>query len=897
MFQIGAKLRGNIRNEAKRRIHLQRHYPLIRPNVRPRIMIPNNNNTLFIQHRSISIIPTIVRTTLKATRLPLILTGTALAGASAASDKFQELANKGHEFISDIKGKLNSFGESIEDIDIRIPEMNIKLSDLLRDILKRDKSVEESSSLNHTYNTKETSQEKEGNIILQPLAETEKKETVIIPQSIVKEEEKEEEEEEVVAAAVVVVEEEEEEEEEQEENAALKMKYQDQQFLLLCKKFANIRNTLLSIHHPIIPAIPSMVIIGSRGIDDQDNSSTIVDSILGQPFLLAREVYNDNTVFEFRFVNDPDLKEPRVELLSSQQTEGKKYFDLKEASELIKQQINKKKHDDIIRISISAPNVPFLNLYDLPNNTNSNTTLYEEYIKQNPQAIIMVVCDTSIPLKENPTLKICEKFDPLGRRTVGILTAAKNEGIETKNNNTETTSAVNEVEQNQEPATVVSNKNDYDLHLSRNLLLGYIDTTMHYFPNQAADEYREQQHHIIRHQIFSMIEQSMGRSIYSIVNSVKNELEETRYIFKVVYNDREMTAASYLTDTMNELKRHFKIFSNALGKPQLRSEVRRLLVEQNVLNICAEQYWSDPNILNITKGLPSSDEFYWPYKLDLAAAAMTKSGIGRLTTQVVIDVIMNNMKRLVQIEPLEFHPHIQKKIVEYTGEMLGQKFLSTSDQVENTIKPYKYEVEVTEDEWKDGVKRTIKLLEKELGMCEDMLWTLKKSIGRKRLRSAIRYVLDNEKTNNNQINNNQQSQLLFEKAKEALFLQDRAMILKYRLAALNSRQCKTSENKQFCPEVFLDIVAEKLTYTAVMFIQVELLNEFFFNLPVDVIDDRIMHPMSSVEIEDFAKENPSVEKHLILQDRKKKLEEVMDVLNYLVKRHEFRRPSSASKNT
>jgi hypothetical protein len=54
---------------------------------------------------------------------------------------------------------------------------------------------------------------------------------------------------------------------------------------------------------------------------------------------------------------------------------------------------------------------------------------------------------------------------------------------------------------------------------------------------------------------------------------------------------------------------------------------------------------------------------------------------------------------------------------------------------------------------------------------------------------------------------------LLEKAREALFLRDRAMILKYRIAALKSRQCKTQDNKQYCPEAFLNVIAEKLTYT------------------------------------------------------------------------------------
>ncbi|CAJ0824906.1 14442_t:CDS:1 [Entrophospora sp. SA101] len=100
------------------------------------------------------------------------------------------------------------------------------------------------------------------------------------------------------------------------------------------------------------------------------------------------------------------------------------------------------------------------------------------------------------------------------------------------------------------------------------------------------------------------------------------------------------------------------------------------------------------------------------------------------------------------------------------------------------------------------------------------------------------------------------------------------MILKYRLAALKSRQCKLPENKQFCPEAFLNVVAEKLTYTAVMFIQVELLNEFFFQFPREV-DNRLIYDLDRKQILSFAKENPYICKHLELQERKRKLEEVM----------------------
>lgn len=130
---------------------------------------------------------------------------------------------------------------------------------------------------------------------------------------------------------------------------------------------------------------------------------------------------------------------------------------------------------------------------------------------------------------------------------------------------------------------------------------------------------------------------------------------------------------------------------------------------------------------------------------------------------------------------------------------------------------------MTDGEWNEGTKRTVALLEKELEMCEEMSNSIKNAVGKKKLKSAINYLLDKEKEENDrqieQTNEEEEvvksfyNPKLLEKAKDAIYLRDRAIILKYRIAALKSRQCKSSENKQYCPEVFLNVIAEKLTYT------------------------------------------------------------------------------------
>jgi hypothetical protein len=111
--------------------------------------------------------------------------------------------------------------------------------------------------------------------------------------------------------------------------------------------------------------------------------------------------------------------------------------------------------------------------------------------------------------------------------------------------------------------------------------------------------------------------------------------------------------------------------------------------------------------------------------------------------------------------------------------------------------------------------------------------------------------------------------------REAIFLRDRASILQMRLAAIRSRQCATKNNKYACPEVFLDVVADKLTSTAVLFLNVELLSEFYYNFPRE-LDVRLGRGLSEAEVERFAREDPKIRRHLEVVRRKEKLELVLE---------------------
>ena len=80
--------------------------------------------------------------------------------------------------------------------------------------------------------------------------------------------------------------------------------------------------------------------------------------------------------------------------------------------------------------------------------------------------------------------------------------------------------------------------------------------------------------------------------------------------------------------------------------------------------------------------------------------------------------------------------------------------------------------------------------------------------------------------------------------RHALLLSDRLALLKLRSAAVKSRRCRQGPAQSaFCPETFLSVVADKLAYTSTMFINIELLEQFFYQFPRE-IDSRILYDLN-----------------------------------------------------
>ncbi|KAI0280756.1 hypothetical protein BGY98DRAFT_961664 [Russula aff. rugulosa BPL654] len=554
--------------------------------------------------------------------------------------------------------------------------------------------------------------------------------------------------------------------------------------------------------------------------------------------------------------------------------------------------------DEPIDLRIYSPNVPDLTLIDLPGYVQISSMDQPETLKEKVSAlcekyirepnIILAVCAADVDLANSPALRASRKVDPLGLRTLGVVTKMDLVSPEIG-------------------ATILSG-NRYPLHLG---YVGVVCKSSGKKTREAldiaaryGDEYfRGHREHFysssslmvgtdtLKKRLEEVLESSMASSLHGITNSVQLQLEEAQYQFKVQYNDRRISPESYVAETIDALKGRFRDFTAQFRKPAVRAKLKTML-DERVMDVLEQLYWSDKRVGEFTalgedrRLKPADVEPYWKYKLEAASSLLTKSGVGRDATLLVADGLRTLIDSIAAGEPFSFHPRASERLVEFAHMILRERIPPTSDQVENCIKPYKYEVEVDEREWENGRKEAIKLFEREVGMCEEKLKEIRKKVGgSRRLGYLMSYVSDleekervkksrriaqtaansSEETADIPLESYKYTPALLVDARHAALYTDRLGVLKFRIAALKSKRCKAGpESDLLCPEAFLNVVADKLAHTSTM-----------------EIDSRLLFDLDRNDIVEFAKENPEIRRHLDLQDRKDKLEEVMKQLDSL----------------
>ncbi|KAJ2818422.1 mitochondrial dynamin GTPase Msp1, partial [Coemansia furcata] len=383
----------------------------------------------------------------------------------------------------------------------------------------------------------------------------------------------------------------------------------DNELMELTKRLLEIQTILKTVNpsesegddearHSSALQLPSIVVIGSQS----SGKSSVLEAIVGQEFLPKGSNMVTRRPIELTLINTPDATEEYGEFPQLGLGRIDDFRHIQRTLHDLNMAVPEAEcvSDKPIELRIYSPHVPDLRLVDLPGYIQvvnrkqppvlrqKIRDLCEGYLRQ--PNIILAVCAADVDLANSEALKASRRNDPMGTRTIGVIT---------KVDMAEPDMAVHMLTQN-----------DYPLHL------GYIGVvckpvkekagrTSHeillsesqYFGRHAEFQQPGLQVGVgtLRRKLVRVLEESMRRSLSSLVDAVRSELEETRYQIKVQYNDERVSPESYMAESLDSLKQRFKAFQQQFGKPQLRAEVQRWL-ESRVMDVCAELYWSNPAI-------------------------------------------------------------------------------------------------------------------------------------------------------------------------------------------------------------------------------------------------------------------------------------------------------------
>lgn len=550
-------------------------------------------------------------------------------------------------------------------------------------------------------------------------------------------------------------------ESEQEDPRNAHVAAKDDQMMVLTKKMIEIRSILQQVGQSSSLTLPSIVVIGSQS----SGKSSVLEAIVGHEFLPKGSNMVTRRPIELTLVNTPGSKEEYSEFPDLGLRHITDFSSVQRTLTELNLAVSDVEcvSDEPIHLTVYSPNVPDLSLIDLPGYiqvVGQNqplqlkqriSELCDKYIQ--PPNVILAISAADVDLANSTALRASRRVDPRGERTIGVITKMD---------------LVDPVK-----GAAILNDKQYPLRLgyvgvvskapqspglfnmgSANPLAVIAKHENNFFSAHALEYGPDSGVSVgtttLRRKLMQVLEQTMSSSLQGTSDAIKQELEEAAYEFKVQYNDRPLSAESFLAESLDAFKHSFKQFADEFGRPEMRELLKREL-DQKVLDLLAARYWNKP-VEDLSAappdpdpiaGLPKADpaSLYWHRQLDASVSSLTKLGVGRLATTVVAASLQSHVDKLLDKSNFATHPIARKAIKDAAAAILDERFYGTSDQVENCIKPFKFEVDVEEREWAQGRQHVGNVLKEELGHCETALEHLESTVGgRRKLKEVMGFV-------------------------------------------------------------------------------------------------------------------------------------------------------------
>lgn len=635
----------------------------------------------------------------------------------------------------------------------------------------------------------------------------------------------------------------------------------DDQMMLLTRKMIEIRSLLQTVGQSETLTLPSIVVIGSQS----SGKSSVLEAIVGHEFLPKGSNMVTRRPIELTLVNTPGSHAEYGEFPALGLGKITDFAQIQKTLTDLNLAVPEADcvSDDPIQLRIYSPGVPDLSLIDLPGYIQVTgfdqptelkqkiSELCDKYI-QAPN-IILAISAADVDLANSTALRASRRVDPRGERTIGVVTkmdlvdAARGASILADKNYPLRLGYVGVVCRVPQQSTSLFSRGSASITsaITKNEAAYFSSHPEAFGPATEVTVGTTN----LRKKLMHVLESTMSASLATTAEAIHHELTEATYEFKVQYNERSLSAESYLAESLDAFKHSFRAFSETFGRAQLR-EILKHELDQQVLNLLAQRYWNRPiedlsplegqglveTLAALPKASPEEADTLWRLKLDASTASLTKLGIGRLATTVVASNLAAQIDRLIASSTFAAHPFARTAITQASNAILQDLSYDTSDELEICVKPYKHRIDLEDSEWARGRDNVAQTLKNELRDCEAAVRSAETEMGgKKKFRDVVSFI-DRVRKGDIILEGNSGggaggfSAALLAKGREAAFLRDRADILRMRLLAVKSKQCASKKNKYYCPEIFLDAVAEKLTTTADLFLDAELLSKFFYQV-------------------------------------------------------------------
>jgi GTP-binding protein EngB required for normal cell division len=635
----------------------------------------------------------------------------------------------------------------------------------------------------------------------------------------------------------------------------------------LIKKMIEVRDVLQAAGlGDKLTALPSIVVIGSQS----SGKSSVLESLVGHHFLPKGHSMVTRRPLELTLVHDLSASEDYAILpgeikLTNFDTVRKRIAELNEAAPA--------EHwisPEPIRVQIHSARIPDLTLIDLPGYiqvTNRQqpevlkdriVQLCDRYIAQGNN-IILAVSAADVDLANSEAIKSSRRVDPLGIRTVGVITK------------------LDLVDPSYASSLLEKESGEYPLKLGYIGVIcdGHRSTASKFFASRHSSSFGID---ALKRTLTHTLEQSLASSLGAIMSTVREDLKECRYQIKVHYNDRCFDEETYLKDFAGSCRstilQAIALFPRERVRQILRENIERLLLELYQQNLWA-----------------SNGELPSP-------SILTRHGIGKLASQAIAEALRKEIQ--AKLEAMAFgNPHTLRRILAELDEKITMSCLDTVDAIENAIKPLKADqIEWEPLEWRRASGNTIKIMQAEIAHCNEDL----QRMNHERLKKAAQAALNDHRIPP-EVTANIQSAVSLQTLKSQL--EERLKVVhKFRVPeAVKQRnslwrrifkhsdgesldfECRNEDDpddliirkdpcQTYCPEVFFYLIAERLVTAATMYVHEELVRGTEHAASAAI---GLALPSAS----QLAQENSYISRQIHLCKRMQALEKVRVLIAYL----------------